>query len=307
MVTKKPAQEEFENKCHLCPRDCGADRKAGQAGICGVAGENIWAARAGLHMWEEPCISGETGSGTIFFSGCPLRCVYCQNYHIASSEIGMEISVGRLTEIMLELQEKGAQNINLVTPTHYTPEIVTAVTEARRQGLHLPIVYNCSGYEKVETLQLLEGVVDIYLTDFKYMEEEPARRYSRAADYPLAAKAALAEMVRQQGTPEFDEEGCMLRGVIVRHLLLPGHLKNAKAVVRYVYETYGNQVFVSLMNQYTPLPQVEAFPEINRRVTKREYEKLIDYALELGLEQGFVQEGETATESFIPAFDYEGL
>lgn len=296
-----------ETGCRLCPRDCGADRKNGQAGFCGVAGAGILAARAGLHMWEEPCITGGHGSGTIFFSGCPLRCVYCQNYAIARSETGKKITVERLTEIMLELQEKGAENINLVTPTHYTPEILQAVPGAKAKGLILPIVYNCSGYEKVDTLRMLDGVVDIYLTDFKYMEGEPARRYSRAADYPEVAKAALREMVRQQGTPVFDEEGRMKKGVIVRHLLLPGHLKNAKAVVKYVFETYGNQVYVSLMNQYTPLPQVGAFPELSRKVTKREYEKLIDYALSLGMEQGFIQEGETAEESFIPAFDYEGL
>lgn len=296
-----------ETGCRLCPRNCGAVRKDGQAGFCGVAGAGIAAARAGLHMWEEPCITGANGSGTIFFSGCALRCVYCQNYYIARAETGREIALERLTEIMLELQEKGAENINLVTPTHYTPEIVQAVQEAKEEGLNLPIVYNCSGYEKVDTLRMLEGIVDIYLTDFKYMEEEPARLYSRAADYPEVAKAALQEMVRQQGIPVFDEEGRMKKGVIVRHLLLPNHLKNAKAVVKYVFETYGNQVYLSLMNQYTPLPQVSVFPELSRKVTKREYEKLIDYALSLGLEQGFIQEGETAKESFIPAFDYEGL
>lgn len=307
MQDNKTAKADKQNSCKLCPRNCGVARKAGQAGVCGVAGTKIYAARAGLHMWEEPCISGERGSGTIFFSGCPLRCVYCQNYYIARAETGMEISVERLAEIMLELQEKGANNINLVTPTHYTPEIVVAVKSARENGLQIPIVYNCSGYEKVETLQMLEGIVDIYLTDFKYMEEEPARKYSRAADYPEAAKAALKEMVRQAGEPSFTEDGMMQKGVIVRHLLLPGHLRNAKKVVRYVYETYKNQVYVSLMNQYTPLPQIVDYPELNRRVTKREYEKLIDYALDLGLEQGFIQEGETAKESFIPAFDYEGL
>lgn len=296
-----------ETGCRLCPRNCGANRKDGQAGFCGAAGSGIAAARAGLHMWEEPCITGVNGSGTIFFSGCPLRCVYCQNYHIARAETGREIPLERLTEIMLELQEKGAENINLVTPTHYTQEIVQAALNAKEKGLALPIVYNCSGYEKVDTLRMLEGIVDIYLTDFKYMEEEPARKYSRAADYPEAAKAALKEMVRQAGEPSFTEDGMMQKGVIVRHLLLPGHLRNAKKVVKYVYETYKNQVYVSLMNQYTPLPQIVDYPELNRRVTKREYEKLIDYALDLGLEQGFIQEGETAKESFIPAFDYEGL
>lgn len=295
-------QENFSG-CHLCPRDCGADRKAGQAGACGVKGTGIEAARASLHMWEEPCISGTSGSGTVFFSGCPLRCIYCQNYSIAHRKTGKEISVERLADIFLELQEKGAANINLVTPTHYTPEIITAVRLAQLQGLQLPVVYNCSGYEKADTLKMLEGIVDIYLTDFKYMEEEPARLYSHAADYPAVAKLALAEMVRQQGHPSFGEDGMMKRGVIVRHLLLPNHLRNARAVVRYVYETYGNQVYLSLMNQYTPLPHVAHIPELNRRVTRREYERLIDFAISLGVENGFIQEGETAAESFIPDFD----
>ena len=258
-------------------------------------------------MWEEPCISGETGSGAVFFSGCPLRCVYCQNYAIAHGEAGKEISVGRLAEIFLELQEKQAANINLVTPTHYTPQIIEAVTLAQDQGLAIPIVYNCGGYEKLRTLRMLEGIVDIYLTDFKYMEPETARRYSHAPDYPAVVKAALSEMVRQTGDAQFSENGMMRRGVIVRHLLLPGHLKEAKAVVSYVHETYGDQVFLSLMNQYTPLPQVKDWPEINRRVTKREYDRLVDHAVAIGVENGFIQEGKTAKESFIPAFDGEGL
>ena len=202
-----------------------------------------------------------------------MRCVYCQNRDIALAGAGKDITPDRLSEIFLELQEKGAANINLVTPTHYTPEIVRALKQAFVLGLKLPIVYNCSGYEKVETLQMLEGIVDIYLTDFKYMEAETAARYSNAPDYPQTAQEALREMVRQMGgkEAEFDEEGMMKRGVIVRHLLLPGHLKNAKEVVRYVYETYGNQVYISLMNQYTPLPGMEKWPELNRKVTKREY------------------------------------
>lgn len=296
-----------ENGCRLCPRECGVDRQAGKKGFCGVAGKGILAARAGLHMWEESCISGECGSGTVFFSGCPLRCVYCQNAVIARAEAGMEISVQRLAEIFLELQEKGAANINLVTPTHYTTEIICAVKAARCAGLVLPVVYNCGGYEKVETLALLEGIVDIYLTDFKYVEPDIAGRFSHAPDYPEVAQAALAEMVRQQPAPIFDESGMMKRGVIVRHLLLPNHVKNAKAVVKYVYETYGNQVYLSLMNQYTPLPQAEKWPELNRKVTKREYERLIDFTISLGVENAYIQEGETAEESFIPAFDGEGL
>lgn len=318
--------------CNLCPRNCGADRENGQSGVCGVNGKGILAARAALHMWEEPCISGKNGSGTVFFSGCPLRCIYCQNYHIAHLKVQKQITKERLAEIFLELQDKHAANINLVTPTHYSTEIIWAVTRAREQGLTIPIVYNCSGYEKVDTLKRMEGIVDIYLTDFKYMEKEIAASYSKAPDYPEVAKAALAEMVRQLGELEFgeakfgkiecgegqlgevqsdkgqpDESEIMKRGVIVRHLLLPNHVKNAKSVVKYVYETYGNQVYLSLMNQYTPLPQVKNIPGLNRRVTKREYEKLIDYTLSLGVENAFIQEGKTAEESFIPAFDYEGL
>lgn len=292
--------------CNLCPRECNVDRKNGQKGVCGVSGTGIYGARAALHMWEEPCISGERGSGAVFFSGCPLRCVYCQNYEIARAERGDEISVERLAEIFIELQKKNAANINLVTPTHYTLEIIEAVKLARGRGLSIPIVYNCSGYEKVETLQLLEGIVDIYLVDYKYEDNCLAKRYSIAENYPLIVKAALEQMVHQCGEAEFDEEGMMKRGVIVRHLLLPGCLENAKAVVRYVYKTYGDTVFLSLMNQYTPLPHVEKWSEINRKVTEKEYDMLVDYALELGVENGFIQEGATAEESFIPEFDNEG-
>lgn len=296
------------SNCNLCPRQCGADRENGKSGICGVSGKNILAARAALHFWEEPCISGERGSGTVFFSGCPLRCVYCQNYQIAGTEVGMEISEERLKEIFLELQEKDAHNINLVTPTHYTPEIIRAIRKAKEQGLRLPIVYNCSGYEKVETLKMLKGIVNVYLTDFKYMEREAAVRYSKAPDYPEIARAALKEMMNQTGEAKFDENGIMQSGVIVRHLLLPGHVRNARAVVKYVYETYGDQLYLSLMNQYTPLPQVKKeFPELDRRVTEREYQRLISYALEIGVENAFIQDGNTAKESFIPMFDYEGI
>ena len=294
-------------KCTLCPRNCEANRKDNKNGYCGVVGTDIYLARAALHMWEEPCISGECGSGTVFFSGCSLRCVYCQNYNIAHAKNGKAVSRERLSEIFLELQEKGAHNINLVTPTHYTPEVIWAVENARKHGLKLPIVYNCSGYEKVETLKMLNGIVDIYLTDFKYMHTELAKRYSNASDYPEVAKAALAEMVRQTGSAEFSEDGMMKKGVVVRHLLLPGYLENAKAVIKYVYDQYGDAVFLSLMNQYTPLPQVKKYPEINRKVTEEEYDELVDYAIDIGVENGFIQEGETAEESFIPEFDCEGV
>lgn len=296
----------MSDKCNICPRECNVDRKNGQKGVCSVIGTGIMGARAALHMWEEPCISGETGSGTVFFSGCPLRCVYCQNYEIARAECGTEITVDRLAEIFLELQSKKAANINLVTPTHYSLEIKEAVEIARRGGLHIPIVYNCSGYEKVETLRLMDGIVDVYLVDYKYEDYEIAKRYSNAMDYPSVVKLALKEMVRQCGEAKFDSNGLMKKGVIVRNLLLPGYVENSKAVVKYVYETYGDKVYLSLMNQYTPLPHVEKWPELNRKVTSEEYEELVDYAIELGVENGFVQEGETAEESFIPMFDGEG-
>ena len=294
------------NGCRICPRECNVDRRKGKKGVCGVSGNGIYGARAALHMWEEPCISGEEGSGTVFFSGCPLRCVYCQNYEIARAERGSEITVERLSEIFLELQEKHANNINLVTPTHYSLEIIEAVNLARAKGLRIPIVYNCSGYESVITLKKLEGIVDIYLVDYKYEDSCLAKRYSNAENYPEVVKEALKEMVRQCGSAEFDERDIMQKGVIVRHLLLPGQLQNGKDVVKYVYETYGDQVFLSLMNQYTPLPHVAKWPELNRKVTEEEYEELVDYAIDLGVENGFIQEGETAQESFIPAFEGEG-
>lgn len=295
-----------EERCNICPRACGVNRKNGQKGVCGVTGQGIYGARAALHMWEEPCISGERGSGAVFFSGCSLRCVYCQNHEIARAEHGKEITVERLAEIFLELQNQNAANINLVTPTHYSLEIIEAVTIAREKGLAIPVVYNCSGYESVDTLKKLEGIVDIYLVDYKYEDEAIAKKYSNAEDYPAIVKMALQEMVRQCPVAEFDEEGMMQSGVIVRQLLLPGYLENSKAVVKYVYETYGDRVFLSLMNQYTPLPHVSRWLELNRKVTEEEYEELVDYAIELGVENGFIQEGETAEESFIPAFDYEG-
>lgn len=296
-----------DSPCNLCPRNCMEERAAGRRGYC-LSEAELKVARAALHMWEEPCISGKTGSGTVFFSGCNLRCVYCQNYEIAAAGRGKRITVSHLADIFLELQKKGAANINLVTPDHYVILIVQAVLEARDRGLKLPIVYNCSGYEKREVIRNLKGIVDIFLTDFKYMEEEPAGKYSFAPDYPEVAKAALQAMVEVAGEPLFDENGMMRKGVIVRHLLLPGHKKNAKAVIGYVYETYGDKVFLSLMNQYTPFERLEErYQELCRRVTKREYEAVVDYALSLGIKNAFIQEEGTAKESFIPDFSGEGI
>ncbi len=295
------------HSCRLCPRECGADRLSGQAGACGAVGDQIRVARAALHFWEEPCLSGSDGSGAVFFSFCPLKCVYCQNRAISRGDAGKNISIERLAEIFLELQAQKAHNINLVTPTHYVPQIVLALQEAKRQGLAIPVVCNCGGYEKPETLRLLDGLVDIYLPDFKYLSSETAGRYSGAPDYPERAKEALAEMVRQAGEPVFDIHGIMQKGVIVRHLLLPGKLQEAKDVVRYLYQTYGDRIYLSLMSQFTPLENVAGWPELNRTVTEEEYNDLVDYALNLGVENGFIQEGGAADESFIPQFDCEGV
>lgn len=295
--------------CRLCPRNCGARREAGETGVCGQT-DMIKVARAALHYWEEPCISGTAGSGTVFFSGCPLHCVFCQNKSIADGTAGKEITSERLSEIFLELQEKGANNINLVTPGHFVPQIAESLRRAKKRGLFLPVVYNTGSYEYVDTLRLMEELVDIYLPDFKYMDAALGMRYSHAGDYSEAAKSAIAEMVRQTGPAVFengDEDGLMKRGTIVRHLVLPGCVEDSKAVIRYLYETYGNAIYISIMNQFTPMPALVNYPEINRKVTKEEYEEVVDYAISLGVECGFIQEGETAKESFIPAFDGEGV
>lgn len=292
--------------CMLCPRNCHADRINGETGVCGQTAA-LRVARAALHFWEEPCLSGEQGSGTVFFSGCSLGCVYCQNYEISKGRAGKGISVPRLAEIFLELQEKGAHNINLVTPGHFLPQIIEAVQAAKTIGLRLPVVYNSSGYEKAEVLRWLEGIVDIYLPDFKYFSPEIAGKYSNAPDYTETAKAALAEMVRQTGKAAFDKEGIMQRGVIVRHLLLPGCLEDSKRVLRYLYEAYGDVIYVSIMNQYTPMKHLKNHPELARKITEKEYEEVVDFAVSIGVENGFVQDGDTASESFIPPFDGEGV
>lgn len=298
--------KELYQDCTLCPRECHADRLSGKKGACGESA-TLRVGRAALHMWEEPCISGTKGSGTVFFSGCSLGCIFCQNRELSFGGVGKEISEERLAEIFLELQEKGAANINLVTGEHFVPGILEGLTLAKGKGLAIPVVYNSSGYEKPETIRLLEGFVDIWLPDFKYWDDELGLRFSRVPDYRERATLAIGEMVRQTGPCVFDEEGYLKKGVVVRHLLLPGHVKNSKEVVRYLYETYGDRIYLSIMSQYTPLSSELAYPELNRKVTRREYERLLDFALELGVENGFFQEGEAAKESFIPAFDGEGV
>lgn len=295
----------YEN-CLLCPRKCGINRSTGQTGVCGVSSE-IKVARAALHYWEEPCISGKRGSGAVFFSGCSLHCVFCQNREISDGKAGKVISKERLSDIFMELADKGANNINLVTPGQYIPDIVWAVNDAKSRGMKLPIIYNTSGYENVTELKLLEGIVDMYLSDFKYMDSTLSARYSRAKDYPSVAKQALSEMVRQQPDVVIDDAtGLIQKGVIVRQLLLPGHVNDAKAVLKYLYDTYHDHVYISMMSQFTPIA-LKDYPEINRTVTRREYERLVDYALEIGITNAFIQEGDVAKDSFIPAFDCEGV
>lgn len=296
-------------KCDLCPRKCLTDRAKGEKGICGQT-DKLKVARAALHFWEEPCISGEAGSGAVFFSGCPLHCVFCQNENIANGTVGKEISVERLVDIFLELQEKGANNINLVTPGHFVPQIVKALDQAKKEGLTLPVVYNTSSYENVETIKRLEGYVDIYLPDFKYMSSALSRKYSHAPDYAKVAKEAIAEMVRQTKEAQFvdgDEDNLILKGTIVRHLMLPGCMEDSKRILKYLHETYGNTIYISIMNQFTPLSNLEKYPELNRKINAEEYDALVDYAIDIGIENGFIQEGDTAEESFIPAFDCEGV
>lgn len=295
----------YEN-CLLCPRKCGINRSTGQTGVCGVSAE-IRVARAALHYWEEPCISGEKGSGAVFFSGCSLHCVFCQNREISDGKAGKVISKERLSDIFIELAGKGANNINLVTPGQYIPDIVWAVSDARRRGMKLPIVYNTSGYENVTELKLLEGIVDVYLPDFKYMDSALSAKYSRAKDYPSVAKQAISEMVRQQPDVVIDDAtGLIQKGVIVRQLLLPGHVNDAKAILKYLHDTYQNSIYISMMSQFTPIA-LKDYPEINRTVTRREYERLIDYAIKIGITNAFIQEGDVAKDSFIPAFDCEGV
>ena len=303
--------------CQLCPRMCQVNRHTG-TGYC-LMPDRIKVARAALHMWEEPCISGEHGSGAIFFSGCTLRCVFCQNYKIAAAAVGKYITVDGLADIMLRLQDKHANNINLVTPTHYALHIAQALTKARDNGLRIPVVYNTSAYENIETLKRLDGLVDVYLPDFKYMDSSLALKYSHAEDYPEVAKSALNEMVRQVGSPcmysdedelvqsGYVEDGVMKRGVIVRHLVLPGCTKDSKAVIGYLYDIYKDDIYISIMNQYTPLEHVKEYKELYRKVTHKEYDEVVDYAIDIGVTNGFIQEGDTAKESFIPDFDFTGL
>lgn len=289
--------------CSLCPRECKANRNE-KTGYCGESA-TLNLTRAALHMWEEPCISGKNGSGTMFFRGCSLKCIYCQNYAIAHNEGGKAVSVDEFAKACLKLQQKGAHNINLVTPTHFVPHVIEGIKMARKEGLTIPVVYNTSGYEKAETITLLKDTVDIFLTDFKYIKEETAKKYSNAENYARFAKSALGEMVKIAPSPTF-ENSLMTKGVIVRVLLLPDHLIETKMIVKYLYETYGDNIYISLMNQYTPIKKHE-YENLNRTVTDYEYKSLVEYAMHLGVKNAFIQQGDTAKESFIPEFDLTGI
>lgn len=295
-------------RCTLCPRMCGADRSSGAKGFCGMGAE-ITAARAGLHYWEEPCISGTAGSGAVFFSGCVMRCAFCQNYGISSQNIGREITPQRLSEIFLELQAQGAHNVNLVNPTHFAPLIITALDLAKARGLSIPVVYNSGGYERVETLRMLDGYVDIFLPDVKYYSDELAVRLSSAPHYFETAMAAVEEMLRQTGAPQLDEKGIMRRGTIVRHLVLPNYYRDSIEVINRVGERFGKSVLFSLMSQYTPFGRVKTDPalsKLNRRLTTFEYRKALDAVIDAGLE-GYMQEKSSAKEEYTPEFDFTGI
>ena len=288
----------FKN-CNLCPRNCNINREK-EHGYC-HANNKLKIARAALHYYEEPCISGTNGSGAIFFTYCNLKCIFCQNYEISTKNIGKEISIEKLSDICLNLQKEGANNINLVTPTHYIPLIKKALIKAKNKGLTIPIIYNTSGYEKASSLKLLEGLIDIYIPDLKYKSELLGKKYSNAPDYFDITTKAIKEMYRQVGKPKFSKEGIMQKGLIVRHLAIPENEKDSKEILSYLYNTYKNNIYISLMNQYTPIKKTK-YNELNRKLSKKEYYNLIDYAISLGIENCFVQEEGTQKKSFIPDF-----
>ena len=290
--------------CELCPRRCRVDR-VNKFGFCG-AGENLRVALVSLHKWEEPCLTGERGAGTIFFSHCNLKCVYCQNFSISHEGFGAEISVKRLAEIFIEQQERGAANIELVTPTHYVPQICNAIDLAKLHGLNLPIVYNSNAYENLSTLELLRGRVDIFLPDLKYIDEDAAKTFSNAPNYFSVATVAIKKMFELVGDAQIDSSK-MTRGVIVRHLVLPNFRHDAMKIIDWLYKTFGDKIFISLMNQYTPLFRATEHKKINRTLTTFEYNSVVNYAADLGIKNCFVQEGKTADTKFVPNFNLDNV
>ena len=289
------------DSCTLCPRKCSVNRNKKEKGFCGVL-DTIKIARYSLHYYEEPCISGEVGSGTIFFSGCNLKCIFCQNYDISTNNKGKEISIEEFANICIKLQNAKALNINLVTPTMYIPLIKEALILAKEKGLTIPIVYNSSGYEDIDSLKSLEGLIDIYLPDFKYFDDKLGNDFSLVNNYSKYAKEAIKEMYRQVGSPVI-ENGIMKKGMIVRHLVLPNHIDDSKKVLKYLYDTYKDNIYISIMNQYTPVRKIDKYEELNRTLGEEEYNSVVNYACDLGITKAFIQEGETCKESFIPDFD----
>ena len=292
----------YLSKCTLCTRKCNVNRYK-KLGFCNSNNE-LKIANYSLHMWEEPCISGENGSGTIFFSYCNLKCIYCQNYEISTLHKGKNISIYELSEIMINLQNKGANNINLVTPTHYIILIKYAIILAKKKGLTIPIVYNTSGYEDINSINLLKGLVQVYLPDLKYYDNNLSIKYSKCNDYFKITTLAIKEMYKQVGKIKFDNNGIIKSGLIVRHLVLPGHIEDSKKIIKYLYDTYKDNIYISIMNQYTPLRKLEV-DNLNRKLTDKEYDEVIDYAYDIGVRNAFIQEGETQSESFIPIFSDE--
>lgn len=292
--------------CKLCPKNCSVNRLNGKIGFCKCR-DLIDVARVSLHMWEEPCITGTNGSGTVFFSGCNLNCVFCQNHEISQEGIGKSITIRRLSEIFLEEQERGAHNINLVSPTHFVPQIIESIKIARKNGLKLPIAYNSNGYENVSTIKELSGYIDIYMPDLKYMNDKYAIKYSHAKDYFKFASKAIDEMVKQNPKPVFDNNGLMTKGVIIRHLMLPGLLFDSKKIIDYIYNKYGDNVYISIMNQYTPMFKSKDYPEINKPLNPKHYDSLINHCINLGIKNAFIQEEGTVKESFVPHFDLRGV
>lgn len=291
--------------CKLCPRNCGVDRTR-KTGFC-KSNDKVKIALVSLHQWEEPCLTGENGAGTIFFANCNLRCCFCQNYNISQLNEGVEINNQRLAEIFLEQQERGAANIDLVTPTHYVPQIVTALQIAKLNGLNLPIVYNSNGYENTDTIELLRNYVDIFLPDLKYFNNDSAIEYSNAPNYFEIATLAIKKMFEVAGEIEFSDDGQLKRGVMVRHLILPNHRHESMKIVEWLYKTFGDSIYISLMNQYTPMFNASEHKKISRRLTTFEYDSVVNFAFELGVKNCYVQIGKTASKDFIPNFDLSGV
>lgn len=293
--------EDLLDRCTLCPRRCGANRSGGQRGFCG-AGQTVRIARTMLHRWEEPCLVGAHGAGAVFFSHCTLRCIYCQNAAISHEGDGSDVTEEELARLFLSLARQGAATLDLVTPTHYTPQILRALSLARKNSLTLPVVWNTSGYETVENVSRIAGAADIFLPDLKYAAEESGRLYSTAPDYAAAAQAAVTAMVKQLGPVQFSADGQLLRGVLVRHLVLPGHRRESIALVRWLWENFGDRVQLSLMRQYTPLFRAAEFPPLHRQLTTFEYESVVDAARALGMTRVYVQGAEAVGAQYVPDF-----